>query len=136
MYSKRTDWKLTPNRFSQAQAELRAAGTEVLDLSVSNPTRAGLQLDQDAILHSLAQPEALDYDPQPKGLLSAREAVARYYKEAHGIYDVDPESLILRRRAPVKGTPIAFRLLCNPTTKSWCRNRATRCSSSSPICRM
>ena len=113
MYSKRTDWKLTPNCFSQAQAELRAAGTEVLDLSVSNPTRAGLQLDQDAILHSLAQPEALDYDPQPKGLLSAREAVARYYKEAHGIYDVDPESLILTTSTS-EGYSYVFRLLCNP----------------------
>src|ERR1700741_3492913 len=95
MFSKRTDWRLTPNRFSQAQAELRAAGTEIFDLSVSNPTRAGLQLDQDAVLQSLAQPEALDYDPQPKGLLSARAAVAHYYKEAHDIYDLAPESLIL-----------------------------------------
>jgi len=113
MYSKRTDWKLTPNRFSQAQAELRAAGTDVLDLSVSNPTRAGLQLDQDEILQSLARPEALDYDPQPKGLLSARQAIARYYKEAHGIYDVDPESLILTTSTS-EGYSYVFRLLCNP----------------------
>jgi aspartate/methionine/tyrosine aminotransferase len=113
MYSKRTDWKLTPNRFAQAQAELRAAGTDVLDLSVSNLTRAGLQLDQDAILQSLARPEALDYDPQPKGLLSAREAVARYYKDAHGTYDVDPESLILTTSTS-EGYSYVFRLLCNP----------------------
>jgi aspartate/methionine/tyrosine aminotransferase len=113
MYSKRTDWKLTPNRFSQAQAELRAAGTDVLDLSISNPTRAGFQLDQDAILQSLARPEALDYDPQPKGLLSAREAVARYYKDVHGIYDVDPESLILTTSTS-EGYSYVLRLLCNP----------------------
>jgi len=113
MYSKRTDWKLTPNRFAQAQEELRAAGTDVLDLSISNPTRAGLQLDQDAILQSLARPEALDYDPQPKGLLSARQAVARYYKAEHGIYDVDPESLILTTSTS-EGYSYVFRLLCNP----------------------
>jgi alanine-synthesizing transaminase len=113
MYSKRTDWKLTPNRFSQAQAELRAAGTDLLDLSISNPTRAGLQLDQDAILQSLARPDALDYDPQPKGLLSARQAVARYYKDAHGIYDVDPESLILTTSTS-EGYSYVYRLLCNP----------------------
>ena len=113
MYSKRTDWKLTPNRFSQAQAELRASGTEVLDLSVSNPTRAGFQLDQDAILQALVHPDALDYDPQPKGLLSARQAVARYYKDAHGIYDVDPESLILTTSTS-EGYSYVFRLLCNP----------------------
>src|SRR5580704_4777207 len=29
MFSHRTDWKLTPNRFTQVQQELRAAGREV-----------------------------------------------------------------------------------------------------------
>ena len=55
MFSKRTDWKLTPNRFTEAQRELTAAGREVLDLTVSNPTRAGLQYDAEAILHALCQ---------------------------------------------------------------------------------
>jgi alanine-synthesizing transaminase len=113
MFSKRTEWKLTPNRFSQAQADVRAAGMDVLDLSVSNPTRAGLQLDQETILPALAQPEALDYDPQPKGLLSARQAVARYYHDAHGLYGVDPESLILTTSTS-EGYSYIFRLLCNP----------------------
>ena len=31
MFSKRTEWKLTPNRFSQTQAELRSSGMEVLE---------------------------------------------------------------------------------------------------------
>src|SRR5881409_1179019 len=35
MFSRRTDWKLTPNRFTEAQRELRAAGRKVLDLTVS-----------------------------------------------------------------------------------------------------
>ncbi|HST13132.1 MAG TPA: pyridoxal phosphate-dependent aminotransferase [Terriglobales bacterium] len=113
MFSKRTEWKLTPNRFSQAQADLRASGMEVLDISLSNPTRAGFQLDQEAILQALAQPEALDYDPQPKGLLSARQAVARYYHDAHGVYGVDPESLILTTSTS-EGYSYVFRLLCNP----------------------
>jgi alanine-synthesizing transaminase len=113
MFSKRTEWRLTPNRFSQAQADLRAAGMDVLDLSVSNPTRAGLQLDQEAILQALAQPEALDYDPQPNGLLSAREAVARYYHDAHGLFGVDPESFVLTTSTS-EGYSYIFRLLCNP----------------------
>ena len=53
MFSKRTEWKLTPNRFTQAQADLRSAGVEVLDLSISNPTRAGFHFDADDILGSL-----------------------------------------------------------------------------------
>jgi alanine-synthesizing transaminase len=93
MFSHRTDWKLTPNRFTQAQQELRAAGREVLDLTISNPTRAELHYDEEAILQALANPNAMDYDPEPKGLLSAREAVAAYYRKQHD--KVDPESIVL-----------------------------------------
>ena len=83
MFSRRTDWILTPNRFTEAQRELSSAGREVLDLTVSNPVRAGLRYDADAILNSLKNPKAMDYDPQPKGLHSARQAVAAYYREQH-----------------------------------------------------
>jgi alanine-synthesizing transaminase len=113
MFSKRTDWKLTPNRFTQAQAELRASGMEILDLSVSNPTRAGIPYDEETILQSLLQPEALEYDPQPRGLLSARQAIARYYHDAHDLYDLDPESFILTTSTS-EGYSYVFRLLCNP----------------------
>src|SRR5713101_1825927 len=113
MFSKRTDWKLTPNRFTEAQQELRAAGMEVLDLTVSNPTRAGLAYDVEAILNSLINPDALDYDPQPKGLRSAREAVAGYYREQHEGFDVDPESLVLTTSTS-EAYSYVFRLLCNP----------------------
>src|SRR5438067_13083340 len=78
-FSRRTGWKLTPNRLTEALLEVRAAGREVLDLTVSNPTRAGIQYDADSILKSLADPAALDYDPQPKGLRCAHEAVPESY---------------------------------------------------------
>jgi len=113
MFANRTAWKLTPNRFSQAQAELRAAGSEILDLSVSNPTRADLHYDAEAILGSLAQSEALDYDPQPRGMLSARQAVADYYRVDHQGYTLDPESIILTTSTS-EGYSFVFRLLCNP----------------------
>jgi aspartate/methionine/tyrosine aminotransferase len=113
MFSNRTAWQLTPNRFAQAQADLRAAGREILDLSVSNPTRAELHYDADAILGSLAQSEALEYDPQPRGLFSARQAVADYYRADHEGYDLDPESIILTTSTS-EGYSYVFRLLCNP----------------------
>jgi aspartate/methionine/tyrosine aminotransferase len=113
MFSKRTEWKLTPNRFAQTQADLRSAGMEVLDLSISNPTRAGFHFDEEAILGSLVVPEVMDYDPQSKGLLTAREAVAHYYRDAHEGYDVDPESVILTTSTSEAYSYI-FRLLCNP----------------------
>lgn len=113
MFSHRTEWKLTPNRFTKVQAELRAAGMEVLDLTVSNPTRAGLDYDADAIVNALANPLALDYDPQPKGLAIARSAVAGYYRTEHECFDLDPESIILTSSTS-EAYSYVFRLLCNP----------------------
>ncbi len=113
MFSRRTDWKLTPNRFTQVQRELVASGREVLDLTISNPTRAGLHYDAESILNSLRNPAALDYDPQSKGLLMAREAVAAYYREQHSVFDADPEALLLTTSTS-EAYSFVFRLLCNP----------------------
>ena len=76
MFSRRTDWNLSPNQFTIAQADMQSRGVKLLDLMASNPTRVGIQYDREAILSSLAKPESLDYDPQPKGLLQARRAIA------------------------------------------------------------
>jgi alanine-synthesizing transaminase len=113
MFSKRTEWKLTPNRFSQVQAELRAAGMKILDLTVSNPSRAHLHFDDEAILQAMVQPDAMDYDPQPKGLLKARQAVVNYYRDVHEGFDLGPESLILTTSTSEAYSHV-FRLLCNP----------------------
>ena len=125
MFSERTNWKLAQNRFTQALEEVRAGGARVLDLTVSNPTRAGLRYDDAAILGALASPRALDYDPQSKGLLAAREAVAGYYRDrsarderdfASDIptlgTDVDPERIVLTTSTS-EGYSFVFRLLCN-----------------------
>jgi alanine-synthesizing transaminase len=112
MFSRRTDWKLAPNRFTLAQLEAIRAGRELLDLTISNSTRAGFTYNQDAILDSLRNSQSLDYDPQPKGLRSAREAVAEYYKE-HGASELDPENLILTTSTS-EAYSYVFRLLCNP----------------------
>jgi aspartate/methionine/tyrosine aminotransferase len=113
MFSDRTNWKLTRNRLTEALDEVRASGARVLDLTLSNPTRAGLVYDEPRILQSLASPQAMDYDPQPKGLPSAREAITAYYRTAHGIPDFDPERLILTTSTS-EGYSFVFRLLCNP----------------------
>src|SRR6185369_11680181 len=113
MFSHRTEWKLAPNPFTQAQREVAAGGADVLDLTVSNPTRAELYYDSETILGSLASAQAMDYDPQPKGLLGAREAVASYYREGHEVFDLDPENIILTTSTS-EGYSFVFRLLCNP----------------------
>jgi alanine-synthesizing transaminase len=113
MFSDRTNWKLTRNRLTEALEQARSSGTRVFDLTISNPTRAGLRYDESKILASLASPQAMDYDPQPKGLPMARAAVADYYRSAHGIRGFDPEALILTTSTS-EGYSFVFRLLCNP----------------------
>src|SRR6202162_3095333 len=112
MFSERTKWKLEQNRFTRALEEVRARGAKVLDLAVSNPTRAGLQYEERAILGALAAPRALDSDPQAKGRPEAREAVAGYYREQHGVRGLDGEQIILTTSTS-EGYSFVFRLLCN-----------------------
>jgi len=113
MFSLRTNWQLRPNALSQAMGEARASGRKILDLTVSNPTEAGVRPDAEIVLAALANPEAMHYDPQPRGLLSARRAVCGYYRGAHAVFDLDPERLILTTSTS-EGYSYVFRLLCNP----------------------
>jgi aspartate/methionine/tyrosine aminotransferase len=116
MFSRRTDWTLAPNRLARAQQEMLAAGREILDLTISNPTRGGFKYDESALVNALANTQALDYDPQPKGLLQARKAVAEYYSTSEAeLSDIplDPDSLILTTSTS-EGYSYVFRLLCNP----------------------
>jgi aspartate/methionine/tyrosine aminotransferase len=122
-FSARTNWKLSRNRFARAVEESRAYGGKILDLTVSNPTRVGLKYDSEAILAALGSQQVLDYDPQAKGLLRAREAVAGYYGDmsardgknvaSNVSTGVDPEQIILTTSTS-EGYSFVFRLLCNP----------------------
>ncbi len=111
VFSHRTDWKLTPNRLTMAIDEVRESSQPLIDLTISNPTRAGINFNAAAILESLRNENSLDYDPQPRGLLAARESVADYYKARHE--KVNPESLILTSGTS-EGYSYLFRLLANP----------------------
>jgi len=112
MFSTRTNWPLTRNPFTIALDELRAAGTPLLDLTASNPTRCNFHYDSVAILSAFQNPTTLTYDPQPKGTLAARREVARYYLEDHQT-SLDPESLFLTTSTS-EAYSYSFRLLANP----------------------
>ena len=111
MFSRRTDWQLAKNQYTHALERYRSSGRNVLDLTASNPTNVGLQYESERLLTSLRHPQALEYEPVAKGLLSAREAVAAYYAE-RGI-QLSPEQLLLTVSTSEAYT-YAFRLLCNP----------------------
>ncbi len=113
MFSKRTDWKLEENAYTRALRRHQQSGKSVLDLTASNPTTCDFQYDEAAILSALHSKEALQYDPEPKGLGSARDAVVDYYRRQKPAVRLDPERLIL-----TTGTSEAYsfllRLLCEP----------------------
>ncbi|MGA2003578.1 MAG: pyridoxal phosphate-dependent aminotransferase [Terriglobales bacterium] len=113
MFSQRTNWHLAPNALTRVLKEVRASGQEIFDLTISNPTEAGVRPDAEAVLGALVNPEALHYDPQPRGLLEARNAVCHYYREAHRVFDLDPERLVLTTSTS-EAYSYVFRLLCNP----------------------
>jgi hypothetical protein len=57
---------------------IRAEGRDLVDLVLSNPTRAGLDYPSD-LLAPLSHPRGLTYDPHPRGLEEARRAVMDDY---------------------------------------------------------
>jgi aspartate/methionine/tyrosine aminotransferase len=111
MFSDRTRWNLDENRLSLALAELRQNGSPILDLTRSNPTECGFSYDIANIQSGLTQSEILRYVPDPRGMLSAREAVCSYYQE-RGI-SLDAGDLLMTSGTS-EGYSFVFRLLCNP----------------------
>lgn len=77
MFSNRLWWDQPPNLVSRLLAEKRAAGRGVIDLTESNPARAGLSLADEEILSPLRDPASLRYEPSPFGLEGTRQAVAQ-----------------------------------------------------------
>lgn len=75
-FSRRIAWEHTPNRIAEAAAQAAAAGRAPIDLTVSNPTHAGIPYASDEIVSALSSNDVLAYDPQPFGLTQARAAVA------------------------------------------------------------
>lgn len=115
MFAHRTNWKLERNRYAIALSKARERGARLLDLTVSNPTECDFHFDSAAILGALAHPESLRYDPQPQGLLSARQAVADYYNRAkvrHTGSTISPEQVFLTTSTS-EAYSFLFRLLCN-----------------------
>ena len=101
---------LDPNRLSAAVSRAREAGRNLLDLTLTNPTRAGFRYPQD-LLRGLASSEALVYAPRPFGLTSARDAVAADYRRRGA--DADPDRIVLTASTS-EAYAWLFKLLCAP----------------------
>ncbi|HEY1901107.1 MAG TPA: pyridoxal phosphate-dependent aminotransferase [Terracidiphilus sp.] len=109
-FSQRANWNTEESVLARAYRLRVQAGLPIADLTASNPTRCGFVYPAD-LLYALASPGALDYDPQPRGSLSARQAVCHYYAD-HGA-PVHPEQVVLTTSTS-EAYSFLFRLLCDP----------------------
>jgi aspartate/methionine/tyrosine aminotransferase len=114
MFSSRTNWPLAPNRLAVLLRERRERGLPITDLTESNPTRCGLALSDEEILGPLRDSRAVLYQPDPRGPLQTREAVAEYYAR-RGV-QLDPEQIFLASSTS-EAYSFVFRLLANPGDK-------------------
>lgn len=117
MFSARTNWPQELNPLAAALEQRRGQGLPILDLTESNPTAAGFDYPRDLILGELANSAAMRYEPDPRGLPAAREAIAGYYA-ASGVR-VDPERVLVTSGTS-EGYSHAMRLLANPGDEILC----------------
>jgi alanine-synthesizing transaminase len=110
MRSSRLPADLAPNRLTAAVARRRAGGGGLVDLTESNPTRAGLAYPPD-LLAPLASAAGLAYAPQPFGLESARAAVVDDYARRGVATSVDRVCLAA---STSEAYAWLFKLLCDP----------------------
>jgi aspartate/methionine/tyrosine aminotransferase len=121
MLSSRSSFDLSPNALACALSRLAATAGHppILDLTESNPTRALLPYDREAILAAIASPAALQYEPAPFGLASAREAVARHLADIgpaigpSGLPSILPSRVALTASTS-EAYAFLFKLLCDP----------------------
>ena len=109
MFSSRLPRELPPNALARALAELRAAGTSLLDLTATNPTTIGIPYPS-GVLSSLADAAAERYAPDAQGLLTARRAVsAEFGRQGANV----PADRIVLTASTSEAYALLFKLLCD-----------------------
>ena len=110
MFSSRVPADLGLNRLAAALQAYRASGRALIDLTATNPTTVGIRYPAD-LLKPLGEPGATTYQPEPFGLLAAREAVAGDYAR-RGI-SVAADRIVLTASTS-EAYSLLFKLLCAP----------------------
>ena len=109
-FSKRTVWNTEESALARAHRLRLQAELPIVDLTASNPTRCGFDYGGE-LLDGLKEARALDYDPHPLGLLTAREAVCGYYA-SHDV-ELRPNRVVLTTSTS-EAYSYLFKLLCDP----------------------
>ena len=110
-FSARTDFGDTESPYGEALRDARAR-VDLIDLTVSNPTRCGFEYPADCLLPPLSDHGVLHYEAHPLGLGSSREAVSALYTERYGA-DVAPNRLLLTASTS-EAYSYLLRLFCEP----------------------
>ncbi len=111
MFSERSRASFEPNRLSTALAEARARGAKLADLTVSNPTLAGIAYDEERVRRALSPKGPLRYEAEPFGLESARAAIVALWAE-RGL--VARAENVVVTASTSEAYAFAFKLLCDP----------------------
>ena len=109
MFSRRVPHDLARNRLTEAVADLRARGRDILDLTATNPTRAGFTYPPDLLL-PLADARSLEYRPEPLGTPQSRAAVAAEYARRQLL--VSPDRVVVTASTS-EAYSILFKLLAD-----------------------
>ena len=105
LFSTRSAAHGAPSPFALAVSRAEAKGP-LVDLTVTNPTRAGLPRPPEATLAALGAPDVAEYRPASFGAPAARRLVAAHL-------DADPSRVILTASTS-EAYGLLFRLLCDP----------------------
>jgi aspartate/methionine/tyrosine aminotransferase len=92
-WSSRLPWEHPENRLTRAREERTARGLPTIDLTESNPTRAGIAYPEEELAELLRRGAGAPYEPHPLGLPEAREALAAALSAPGDT--VSPEDLVL-----------------------------------------
>jgi alanine-synthesizing transaminase len=111
VFSARTAWDRTQNLLSLRLEVLRSRGSDLVDLTVSNPERCGLGYDEPTLRELLTSQPLGTYRPEPLGLAGAREAVAGELTRLGA--RVPPGQLLLTPSTSAAYSHL-FELLCDP----------------------
>jgi len=111
MFSTRLNWNPSINRITCLIDDLKHSGVHLTDLTGTNPTAVGFNVDAGAVCRAVSHPSILEYHPNPRGLISTRQAIVDYY-HCHG-KDIDPETVFLTASTS-ESYAILFKLLCDP----------------------
>jgi len=109
MISSRLPKSLDLNAVARAIDAKRRAGAAILDLTETNPTTAGFTYPRE-LLEPLANTRALEYDPQPLGIWSARAAVAADFRRRGTVISADRVALT---SSTSEAYALLFKLLCD-----------------------